>query len=158
MATEKTSYLNRFLKCNENTAHLNQISSLIQRKNSINLLFFKHKIKNRDRWSNCVAKSFHIRYKNVYICKYKYIRFFLYVWLPFSTVLCCKICKCLPTDLLSFPGYIWVYSSLFFLANSMNPFIGRLAFRESVFIAFCFLAWFSWLRLSRFSCSRSRRC
>lgn len=33
------------------------------------------------------------------------------------------------TNLLSFPGYICVYSSLNFLAKSMNAFIGRFAFR-----------------------------
>lgn len=30
--------------------------------------------------------------------------------------------------LLSFPGYIWVYSTLYFLAKSMKAFIGRLHF------------------------------
>lgn len=32
----------------------------------------------------------------------------------------------LPTHLLSFPGYICVYSNLYFLAKSMKAFIGRL--------------------------------
>ena len=32
------------------------------------------------------------------------------------------------THLLSLPGYIWVYSTLYFLAKSMNAFIGRLHF------------------------------